>query len=201
MRLNKGQKEYLITLIAEGMKTDEINRRAAKFDPTFSVTRQQVEQYRRTRKVDIDKILKDGEIKGLTEGLATKEARVMLLKKLAEKMQNDLLIESEDPKDSRWWVHNVKGIGRGDDFQQVDIYEFNASEVRELRGVLDDIAAETSGRIQKRELSGPGGAPIPIEKELPDLSGLNDEEFSQFRQLFQKARSRNGEGPGSGDPG
>ena len=149
MRLKKAQVEQLLTLIGEGLKTDEINQRAKEFDPPFSVSRPQVEHYRKTRQIDIDAIRKAGELRGLTEGLATKEARVDLLKKLAHKMRDDLLIEPENKDDSRWWVHNVKGIGRGEDFQQVDVYEFNASETRELRGVLEDIAAETGGRKQK----------------------------------------------------
>jgi hypothetical protein len=156
MKLKKSQAEHLLTLIGEGLKTDEINKRAEKFDPSFSVSRAQVQHYRKTRQIDIDAIRKAGELRGLTEGLATKEARVDLLKKLADKMRDDLLVEPESKDDSRWWVHNVKGIGRGDDFQQVDIYEFNASETRELRGVLDDIAAETGGRVKNLDLNRDG---------------------------------------------
>ena len=156
MRLKKTQVEQLLTLIGEGLKTDEINKQAEKFDPPFFVSRSQVEHYRKTRQISIDAIRKAGELRGLTEGLATKEARVDLLKKLAHKMRDDLLVEPKNKDDSRWWVHNVKGIGRGDDFQQVDIYEFNASEMRELRGTLEDIAAETGGRVKNVDVKSDG---------------------------------------------
>jgi hypothetical protein len=191
MRLYKIQIEHLLSMISEGLKTDEINKRAEAFDPTYQVTRSQVEGYRTRRAIDIDAIRKAGEIKGLTEGLANKEARVALLKKLADKMAKELLEEPEKKEGSRWWLHNIKGIGQAGNFKEIEYFEFNAAEVQQLRGVLDDIAAETSGRIQKRELSGPGGGPIPDEGELPDLSGLSDEEFIQFQELFQKTRPGN----------
>jgi hypothetical protein len=137
-----------LTLIGEGLKTDEINKRAEQFNPPFKVSRQQVDGYRKSRAIDISAIIKEGEIKGLTEGLATKERRVQALKLLGEKMQNELMNEPH-----KFWVRNVKGIGRGDDYQEVEYFEFNASEVRELRETLADIAEEVGDRSNSMALT------------------------------------------------
>jgi hypothetical protein len=147
MRLKKAQIVQLLTLIGEGLKTDEINKKAGEFDPPFKVSRQQVDGYRKRRGIDIYTIIKEGEVKGLTEGLATKERRVQALKLLGEKMQNELM---NDPH--KFWVRNVKGIGRGDDYQEVEYFEFNASEVRELRETLADIAMEVGDRGRDKTL-------------------------------------------------
>jgi hypothetical protein len=151
MRLQKAQVEHLLSMISEGLKTDEINKRAATFDPTYQVSRGQVEQYRKTRKVQIAEIIKAGQVKGLTDGLATKEARVDLLKQLAIKMRDELM---DDPE--KFWLRQVKGIGQGENFQEIEYFEFNTSEVQQLRGVLDDIAQEVGHRIKNVDVKSNG---------------------------------------------
>ncbi|MDQ3007192.1 MAG: hypothetical protein M3R47_17640 [Chloroflexota bacterium] len=49
MRLNKSQKEALLSWVAEGLKTDEINKRAGKFKPRFDVSTRIVAYYRKSR--------------------------------------------------------------------------------------------------------------------------------------------------------
>jgi hypothetical protein len=156
MKLKKTQREALLAWVAEGLQTDEINKRAALFASPFEVTRQQVDFYRKTRKVDIEQLRKEGEFTALNTGLSVKEKRVDLLHQLAEKMRQDLL------ENNLLWVPQVKGIGGADNFERVDYEEFNAAEVMQLRGVLDDIAAELNERMKKLEHSGPGGGAIPI---------------------------------------
>jgi len=66
------------------------------------------------------------------------------------------------------WVHDVKSIGQGPAAQRVDIYRFNSAILDQYRGVLDDLAKETGGRIAKHEMSGPNGGPIEINDEQHD---------------------------------
>ena len=56
MRLKKAQREALLSWIAEGLQTDEINKRAAKFKPRFNVSTRLVTHYRKTRGVKLDAI-------------------------------------------------------------------------------------------------------------------------------------------------
>ena len=155
MRLKKTQKEALLCWIAEGLQSDEINERASQFDPRFSVSRQQVDYYRKTRETDLKAIARAAEMDALTEGLALKEVRVSKLQQLATLLERDLL-------GGFLWIDQTKSIGSGD-FQQVVDYEtFNGAEIDAYRGILDDIAKEVGGRVNKQEISGPDGSALVI---------------------------------------
>ena len=149
MRLKKKQKELVIKLVAEGLQTDEINEQAAEFKPSFSVSRQQVDYYRKTREQDIQVIRAVDEKSALVEGYANKEHRVYKLSLLATLMEKDLL-------GGFLWLDDLKGVGSGDVAQIVDFETFNSSEVAQYRGVLDDIAKETGGRVQKTDVTSKG---------------------------------------------
>jgi hypothetical protein len=170
MRLKKAHREALLKWIAEGLESDEINKRAAKFKPPFKVLRSQVVWYRKTRGIKLDEIQEEGEVNALTTGFALKENRVAALQKLADKMMGDLM------GGDKMWLLQVKGIGSHDNYERVEYWEFNRSEVESLRGVLDDIASEVGERIRKTDLTS-GGKPLPRPgidpKQLKNLS--NDE--------------------------
>lgn len=146
-RLKKKQKEALLAWISEGLETDELNVRAAAFDPPFQVTRQNVDQYRKRVRIDIEEVRRAGELDALTQGLALKEQRVARLQALAGLMERDLF-------GGFLWIENVKALGSGEFMQVVDFEEFNAAEVKEYRGVLDDIAKEMGHRKQEVKHSG-----------------------------------------------
>lgn len=73
-------------------------------------------------------------------GVALTHERVDVLKEMVGHLLEDL----RDPE--KRWLKDVKGIGWGDKWAQVDIERFNAAELEQLRGLLDDIAKETGGR-------------------------------------------------------
>ncbi len=147
MRLKKSQKEAVLKWIATGLQSGEINELAAGFVPPFQVTPRQVTYYRKTRDADIKVMIAAGEQQALSEGLALKGERVKKLKQLAALMERDLL-------GGFLWLDQVKGVGSGDIATLVDCEEFNSGEVAAYRGVLDDIAKETGGRVVKQEVSG-----------------------------------------------
>lgn len=147
MRIKKSQKEAVLTWIAEGLRSDEINQRAAQFKEPFQIDRRQVDYYRRTRKADLDAIKQISEKTALVEGYALKEHRVYKLSLLAALMEKDIM-------GGFLWTDQVKGVGSGDIAEIVDYEEFNSAEVIQYRGVLDDIARETGGRVQKQDNSG-----------------------------------------------
>lgn len=173
MKLNKAQKEALLAWIAEGLESDEINKRASKFKPPFKVLRSQVTYYRNSRDHKIDVIQAAGEISALTTGLALKENRVATLQKLANRLLEDLFGEGEK---NRLWLTMVKGIGSHDNYERVEYQEFNRSEIDALRGILEDISAEVGERVRRADLTS-GGKPLPRPgidpKQLKNLS--NDE--------------------------
>lgn len=152
-RLKKSQKEALLSWIAEGLESGEINIRAAEFDPPFSVTRQNVDKYRKSRKLDLAAIMQINETNALTTGYALKEHRILKLSQLAELMERDIF-------GGFLWTEQVKGVGAGAAAEVVEYEEFNRAEVDAWRGVLEDLAAETGGRVKKLEGTGKGGALI-----------------------------------------
>jgi hypothetical protein len=156
MRLKKSQKEKVLAWIAEGLRSDEINARAATIAEPFSIDRRQVDYYRRTRKADLDAISQIGETTALIEGYALKEHRVFKLSLLAALMEKDIM-------GGFLWTDQVKGVGSGDIAEIIDYEEFNSAEVIQYRGVLDDIAKETGGRVVKQEHTGADGGAIVID--------------------------------------
>ena len=146
----------MLAWIAEGLRSDEINARAATITEPFSIDRRQVDYYRRTRKADLEAISKIGETTALIEGFALKEHRVYKLSILAALMEKDIM-------GGFLWTDQVKGVGSGDIAEIVDYEEFNAAEVIQYRGVLDDIAKETGGRAIRNEHTGAEGGAIVIE--------------------------------------
>jgi len=181
MNLKKQHKEALLAWVAEGLQTDEINKRAALFTSPFSVTRQQVDHYRKTRGVDIEQLRADGEYTELNPGLAIRERRVALLQQLAETMREDLF------EKKLLWTSQVKGIGGAGNFERIEYEEFNSGEVQQLRGVLDDIAAELSERAKKLEHSGPDGSPIQIGLPSFDLTKLKEYLSDGDLEILQQA--------------
>jgi hypothetical protein len=139
-RLTKDQKELLIQWIAEGLYTDEINKRAARCADPFHVSRQQVDYYRGQCDQDIQQLTEEGKLRALDTGLALRGERVEQLKNLAETLLNDLL------RDGKLWLANKKGVGSGPIAEIFHYEEFNKAEVDALRGVLDDIAREVGDR-------------------------------------------------------
>ena len=155
MRLKKEQRDELLKWVAAGLETGEINKCAADHLPPFMVSRAQVDYYRKTRGVDLRKMLDSGQYDALTTGLALKEERVKRLTLLAALMEEDLFY-------GVLWTEDVKMIGSGPFQERVEFEEFNASEVAQYRGVLDDIAKEVGGRVQRQEHTGADGGPIEM---------------------------------------
>lgn len=146
-RLRKKQKEAVLSWIAEGLETGEINERAAKFRPAFEVTSAQVDYYRATRDADLRAIARASETQALSSGYALKEQRVLALQQIAELMYRDIT-------GGFLWLDQAKALGAGDNAVIMDYEEFNTAEVQQLRGVFDDIAKEVGQRKQIVEQSG-----------------------------------------------
>ena len=138
MKLKKKQREALLAWIAEGLESDEINKRAAQFKPRFRVLRSQVTYYRNSRRHKLDEIQGAGENDALKAGLAIREERVKALKLLAGTMLDELTRE----QDKRLWTQNAKAVGD----ERYDYVDFNKAEVDALCRVLDDIAKEVGER-------------------------------------------------------
>jgi hypothetical protein len=92
----------------------------------------------------------------MTSGLALAHERVLKLIQLAEFLEQELYWQDNEGKFPAVWLPDVKQIGSGDAAEKVDIVRFNASIIEEFRGVLDDLAKETGGRMLKADLTSQG---------------------------------------------
>jgi hypothetical protein len=59
-------------------------------------------------------------------------------------------------------VRDVKGVGKGEDFQLIDIYSVDTGLLKELREHEKQAAQELGEWSEKREISGPGGDAIEV---------------------------------------
>lgn len=134
----------VIACVAEGLESDEINARASRCKPPFSVSRQQVDFYRDSRGVRIDELKESGQVAALSSGFALRDERVRLISEIAEQLRADL----------------AEGIRLGGEFKE--------AEIRQMRGLLDDLAKEMGDRKNRIEHSGEPDAPITILVEYED---------------------------------
>ncbi len=160
-RLTQEQRLQVLQWLAEGLESPEIAARAAAAVPPFTIARSTLSHYRATRQIEATPariaIQAQAEGAALNAGYLTAAQRVEKLSRLADQLEADLTTGG------KLWTHNVKSIGKGNDFERIEYEEFNAAEVREYRGILDDIARETGGRIAKFA----GAVDVEIIWDLP----------------------------------
>jgi len=165
MRITKrNQKTALLSWIAEGLSSGEIETKAAAFKPPFSVSRSQVDYYRKTRATDYKALSAISEKTAITEGFAIKEHRVYKLSLLAALLEKDLF-------GGILWTNEVKGIGGAENFEVIEYEQFNKAEVDAYRGVLEDIAAETGGRTKNVDVTS-GGKSLVMDYKIFNIDEL-----------------------------
>lgn len=98
----------------------------------------------------------------LKEGLALDFERIKSLSRMFDVLEEEFYKTDDDGNRPNLWLHDVKSVHEGDNFERVDIFRFNASLIAQLRGVLDDIALEVGGRKKKIEHGTEDGEALPI---------------------------------------
>jgi hypothetical protein len=105
-------------------------------------------------------------------GLAHEYERVRKLYRLAAMLEAQIYERGMYGELHNLWVPDVKSIGSGEFAERVDIERFNSALLEQYRKVLDDIAKETGGRIQKTDITTGGEKIIPILKTGMDLDEI-----------------------------
>ena len=145
-RLTKKQREFVLAAIAEGLETDEINKRAAKCKPPFTVTRQDVDYYRKSRGLRVKDLKESGDLDALSMGFARREERVQALSEIGRSLYEDL-------------QGAIRSLTDG---------QFKEGEIRQMRGIFDDLAKEMGDRKTKLEHSSDPDAPVTIRVQYED---------------------------------
>jgi hypothetical protein len=115
----------------------------------------------------------------LEDGYGLHWERVRALKALAETLLADLT------EGGKRWVTEPKQIGSGPTATVVELERFNAAEVEQFRGVLDDIAKEKRERKGTLKVTGKDGG--PIEHADADADARRVE---AVHRLLDRARAR-----------
>ncbi len=84
----------------------------------------------------------------MESGYAVAHERVVALKRLAVQLLDEL------EKQGKLWVLETRSLGKNG---TVDLEKFNAAEVEQFRGLLDDIAREKGERRDKSDVNLTGG--------------------------------------------
>lgn len=109
-------------------------------------------------------------------GLAHDYERVRKLYRLAAFLESQIYeLSAADDEGFRTylnvWMRDIKFGGSGENTKQVDVERFNAPIFEQYRKVLDDIAKETGGRVQKTDVTS-GGKTIIVMSTGMDTDEL-----------------------------
>ncbi len=90
--------------------------------------------------------------------LARKERRISVLNDLHEKMLQVIAERAQSPDlaavpggKTGLVTKMLKGIGKGHDFQVVEVYELDTGTVKEIRAIQEQVAGELGQRVERRE--------------------------------------------------
>jgi PBSX family phage terminase large subunit len=148
------QRESLLMWIAQGLSERELIANAKAHKPSFSATPARIAYWRKQYGAQVLELRKQRDLDALTYGVALRANRLKSLMDLAQMLEDDLRLHD------KLWIKRVKGIGSGRSFERVVEEEFNEAELRQLRGLYEDIAKEVGGRtFGKEDATSEGDAP------------------------------------------
>lgn len=155
------------------------------------------------------------------EGLSLDFERVRVLKRLAQRLIDDLMSDEDDePRDpadvvnevlaevdqvlkGTWskptgkrrrglWLNDIKSIGSGKGQRLALLSTFNASEIETLRGLLDDIAKETGGRPKTVKIDVEQRLRVVAEEEGVRLGLTREAALEEADALLREMRRARG---------
>lgn len=150
-------------LVAEGKKLAEISQATKLTSATISRWSKETEFKDQVQQIQTEmaEALKRA-------GLRVKEYRLDKLNGILARIEQIIDGRAESMAtvpggQSGLLVRKRKSIGWGDSCEKVEEYAFDRALVEEFREVLKHAAQEVGEWIDKKEMSGPEGRPIPIE--------------------------------------
>lgn len=98
--------------------------------------------------------------RALKHGIARRERRLAILNGLHDKMLQVIEERAVDPEfadipggTTGLVTKNLKGIGKGEDFRVVEVYEVDTGTLKEIRGTQEQAAKELGQWVDKQERS------------------------------------------------
>ena len=147
--LTEEQRTAVLQWMAEGVNNDTLKIRSSEFIPPFEMSDQHIYSLRRANGKILTEIRKENDLLAITKGLALRSNRIDKLTKLADDMEKDLF------ELKKTWLEDKKMLGE----EEYTFYKYNQSQVDQYRKVLDDVAKEVGGRVQRTDIT-TGDQPI-----------------------------------------
>jgi hypothetical protein len=147
----------MVEWVAEGLRLPEIKERAAKEDPPFDVDWNQIKWARQRLNVGIRKMREQEASEVLISGLPRMVERIRQLEALYDKHLALIIARGEEMAgeiaggETGLLVRDYKGRNA-----DVAVYKYDGALVKEMRGILDDIAREVGDRKTNVDLTTKG---------------------------------------------
>ena len=125
----------------------------------------------------------------LNYGLAHDYERVRKLYRLAAMLEAQIYERGMYGELHNLWVPDVKSIGSGEFAERVDIERFNSALLEQYRKVLEDIAKETGGRVQKQEIRHNINIEL-VTRTVEELERAGIDPAATFQALIQQAQEQ-----------
>lgn len=174
-----GRQEEAAALVAAGILTED------QIADHIGVARKTLFNWRQTEAfgLRVDEVRETIRDRAAVTGIALLGNRVAALNERWERMK--LVIKERAADEAMKAVpggktgllaHNVKGIGKGEDFQLIDIYEVDTGILKELREHERQAAQELGQWLQKTETTHTGAVVIrTITAVQPALPAVSDD--------------------------
>lgn len=171
----------MLEWVSEGLLLPEIKGLAAQEDPPFEVDWNRVKWARQRLGAGIRKMREEDRIAILEQGLSRRLARVEQLEKLYNKHLALIIARGEEMKDeiaggeTGLMVRDYKGKDA-----TTPVYKYDGALVKEMRGIMDDIAREVGDRQTKVDLGASGELILKVQYG-DDGQGTNDQAAAPAR--------------------
>lgn len=85
-------------------------------------------------------------------------------------------------------VRDYKTVGVGEAAKTMPVYSVDTGLLKEIREHEKQAAQELGQWVEKgtREISGPNGGPVQVQRQAPDLSKLSDADFNKLERMSRK---------------
>lgn len=169
MRLTNQKREQAAQLIAEDRFVD------IKIAEKCGITERTLTNWKNDEefKTRVAELVDAFSRRALKYALARRERRVTVLNDLHERMLQVIDERAQNPEMvgvpggiTGLIVRNIKSVGKGEDFQLIDVYEVDTALIREIRATQELVAKELGQSVEKREL------------RIKSLKDLTDDELT-----------------------
>lgn len=154
----------LVEWTAEGLRLPEMNERAAKSNPPFAIEWKQLKYVRARSNAKFTKFREEFEAEAIGEGLSRRAVRIRQLETLFDKHLE--LIRARGAEMAGEIAGGDQGL-MARDYKGKDadtpIYKYDGALIKEMRGMLDDIAREMGERKTNVELGGSGELILKVQ--------------------------------------